>query len=211
MRSRWSFLLLLAVSALGVEAPYELKTQFVPQISLMAPTDFSLTSSGVTVNYAGDNYGQPFLHFGWQRWLKNLGALNFYGLYRFGYTFSQGHHPVVLANSGAHDSDSVRLHWIPMSAGIMTEYSIAGAPFLRPYFTLSAGMHFLNQTTNFDGSQSFFLPFMGTGFGLSFINLDTGVADSLLGFSFGMSYQNTFVTSQPIRGWSFDFGINIRM
>lgn len=184
--------------------------QFVPQISLLTPSEFTLSSDKVEVHYAGDNVGQPFLHIGGQRHLKTLGRLHFYGGARIGYTIRTGLHHVRLMESGHTDSDSIRLHWIPMSTTFIAEYDASS--FLRPYFNLSSGAHLLFQRGHIEEAiQPFFLPFISTGFGVTFLNLEPGDGDTILGFSFGCSYQNTLITNQPIRGWSLDFGFNLML
>lgn len=193
-------------------APIQLRNQLEPQISLMTPTELTLSTENIEVYYAGENLGQPFFHLGMKYWLTTVGNLNFYGAGRLGYTFRQGLHRVLFTESGWADSDSVRLHWIPLSASLVTEYASQELPFLRPYFALAAGTHLMHQRSNLENVTGvFILPFISTGFGVSFINLDRGDGDTLVGFSFGMSYQNTLSTHQPIRGWSFDFGFNLSL
>ena len=186
------------------------EVHFVPQVTLMTPSEFTLHSDRVSAFYAGDNRGQPFFHVGWQRRMAGVGALSFYGAGRFGYTTRQGLHRIVLMESGRHETDSLRLHWVPLSAAIIAEYNASA--FFRPYFTLGAGTHALHQSGNVEDDTRFFLiPFASTGFGVTFLNLEAGDGDTILGFSFGCSYQNTLTSAQSIRGWSLDFGFNLAL
>lgn len=210
---RWALGTLWLGVALSLSATsHPIAEQFEPQVSLLTPTELTLNSGNVEVHYAGENLGQPFLHFGVRRWLRSIGALNFYGSGRVGYTFRQGLHRVLFTDSRVDDSDSVRLHWLPISLTLVTEYESSNLTFLRPYFSIGTGSHLMHQRSNIaEVSSFFFLPFVSTGFGLSFLNMDRGEGDTLMGFNFGLSYQNTLSQRQPIRGWSLDFGFNLSL
>lgn len=114
----------------------------------------------------------------------------------------------VKSKSGVSLTDSIRIHWLPVSAGLTLEYEIPYVPFLRPSLGAGAGLQWIYQQGRLDGlEQGFWLPFSYVEATLTFFPS----TDWFTGFRTGASLVQSFGDGQSLRGWSVDVGLLFRL
>ncbi len=182
--------------------------QWLAQASIVMPQTFTLTSPRYEVPYADNFSGFPGVHVGAALPLFVAGPIEAQAIGLVGYGFKEGifsFHDAV----GNEVRDLLRLHRIPMSAGVKFLYHIPWLTFVKPSLTVGGGAQWMIQAGRLEGvSDNFMLPFYYFSPALTFFENRVST-DWFGGFTFGISYQNDLHPKQVLRAWSFDLSVNL--
>jgi hypothetical protein len=195
-------------SAVNFEAPArQEKWHLEPSLSVISPREFTLTQDSYSIPYGKNLAGLPAVYVGAGNSLGTYpfgrGSLEVFSLMRLGYSYKE---TLMTLNER---SGRVKLHWVPMEAGIETRFRLAAFPFIRPSLTVGGGVHWLYQSGEFPSiNSSFWVPHLFITPALSFFE-SFAPTDWFGGFTFGATYQHSLAAKQIIRAWSFDLGITI--
>lgn len=181
--------------------------QLVPSLSVISPREFTLSQDSYSIPYGENLTGLPAVYVGANRALGRnpfgQGTLEFFSLARLGYSYKDT--PMTLGERTAR----VKLHWLPMEAGIETRFRLSEFPYIRPSLTVGGGVYYLYQSGEFPSiNTSFWVPHIFVSPALSFFE-SSDPTDWFGGFTFGVTYQSSVASRQTIRAWSFDLGIAI--
>lgn len=134
--------------------------------------------------------------------------LQFYPFAKAGYARNQGNYTLT-SQTGEISKADVTLHWVPLTAGLRTEYNIPGFDLIRPFLVLSGGAEWLAQRGETPGlSESFWIPFYNLGLGLSFSDSPNLRESGFGGFSFSMNFQNGLRPDQEASALSYDLTVH---
>lgn len=178
----------------------------VPRISLINSADVSLTNKYWDIKYGDFFSGLPAFSVGVAIDLGYWSGLNLVGEARVGYGTKQGR--VSATNkTGAPFDDIVSIHWLPLSAGLRTEYQFGSYRKIKPYLEARVGTQWLYQTGNLDGiEQGFWVTFYELGGGLVLFESLVSSDDWFGGVTIGASQRNHLGGNQRVEAFSFDFG-----
>lgn len=180
----------------------------VPQVSIIMPRELSLTNREYSIPYSNQFANLSNFSIGMVSPLKISERYQLLALYRLGVTYKEGFYGFK-KRSGESVESKVKLAWVPISVGGKIQYSIPDFPFIKPSLSFGGGVHWLYQTGNLGGmNSSFWVPYYFVTPALSFFE-GANTGDWFGGFTFGVSYQNSFATQQTVKAWTFDLGINI--
>lgn len=177
--------------------------------SVLNPNRLILSSREYKVSYSkaflGISAFQVGVGFPLQSALSNF---EFYPFARAGYARNQGNYNLTSLN-GENSQANVTLHWVPLTAGLRTEYNIPGFDLIRPFLVLAGGAEWLTQKGETPGlSENFWIPFYNVGLGLSFSDSPYNRESGFGGFSFSMNLQNGLRRDQEASSLSYDLTIH---
>lgn len=182
--------------------------QWLAQISIVTPQQFTLRHDGFVVPYAETIDGMPTLQFGAALPLFVAGQLETQVLALAGYSFREG--LFSLTGPDGFRREQIRIHRLPLSAGVRVLYHISWLSFVKPSLTVGAGAQWMYQTSYLPGLQkSFWVPFYFVSPSLTFFESGVESVDWFGGFTFGLTYQNDLDPRQRLRAWSFDLSVNL--
>lgn len=188
--------------------------EIIPQISVLNPADFALTTDSYTAHYSKSAFGLPMLLVGAGARLGTLENLEFFLDGKLGYGGKGGVIPVSTRYGGGVEettfNQDVRLHWMPIEVSGRMLWSIPGVTFVRPTLSAGLGSSLVIQTSSLPGfSHTYLLPFFQITPGLTFLEGSRTANDWFGGFLFGFTYLQTFATEQSMHGTSVDLSVNI--
>jgi hypothetical protein len=185
-----------------------------PQLSVISPREISLSNKAYDIPYAETLTGLPAFHLGAGTSLgevsTSLGDFEFFGMARIGYTAKSL--PVNLQSrehATERRSGEIKLHWVPLAGGVEIRYSVPGFPFVRPVLTAGGGVHWMYQHGQFNSvNDSFWIPHFFIMPGIAFFE-SKSPTDWFGGFTFGVTYQDSFASRQKVKTWSFDLSMDV--
>jgi hypothetical protein len=178
--------------------------ELMPQLSVVSPSEFILTNSEYSIPYSTLLLGMPAVYMGIATPIKKEKGLQISLMGRIGYSYKSGDF-ILTSHSGEQKPSHLTLSWLPVSVGTIAEYSIPGVPFLKPMLTFGLGAEWLRQTGTLDGiSTNFWLPYFYVSPAIGFFDTAMTSIDWFGGFTFGVTYQDSFGKKQKARAWSFD-------
>jgi len=216
MRFFWIPLLFVSIGLLKAETRPNLteKTEALTNLeitgtfSVMNPNRLILSSREYKVSYSNSLLGISSFQLGIGLPTPSLGRFRVMPFSKVGYARNQGTYSLT-AQDGTKSESQVTLHWLPLSAGLRTEYSVPGFDLIRPYLSVSGGAEWLNQQGTTPGvSESFWIPFYNVGLGLSFADAPLEESTGFGGFSFSMNLQNGLRENQEARILSYDLTVH---
>jgi len=182
--------------------------QVTPQLSMMSPSTLELSNRYFDVSYTDQARNFPVVHLGLSKSVLQWGGLSLLIHGKVGYTYKEGIYE-VRSRASESRTDLLKLHWLPLNAAIRMEYGFPRASFLKPHVTLGTGAQWLYQTGRLDGiEQGFWIPFYTFSPGITIFDQE-GVSDWFGGITFSGTYQSSYSSTQLIRGWSIDVGLNV--
>lgn len=207
------FALLFCVSSFAeveVESSPKInKLQLVPQISILSPGEIVLRNNTYEVPYSQNVPGLFGFSIGSASPLHIDDHFQLYVVSRIGFAFKQGQYSITDRETRETSNTNINLMWMPASIGVKSVFSINRFPYVRPTLSIGSGSSWMYQGSATDGlSQHFMIPFYYVTPGLSFFEKQSP-DDWFGGFSFGVTYQDSFASPQRVRATSFDLSINI--
>jgi len=189
----------------GVSPPLEITGTF----SVLNPNRLVLSSREYKVSYSKNFLGISAFQLGVGFPLKTrLTQFEFYPFARVGYARNQGSYSMI-SQSGEISEADVTLNWVPLTAGLRTEYRIPGFNLIRPFLVTAGGAEWLKQTSSNPGvSENFWIPFYNIGLGLSFSDSPNNPSSGFGGFSFSMNFQNGLKRDQQANSFSYDLTVH---
>lgn len=181
--------------------------QLVPQLSILSPQEVVLKNSSFEVPYSDNVPGLFSLSLGTSTpaWITD--SLQLFWTGRFGFSHKQGSYNFT--DGGRGRTTDVSLLWVPASLGVKAVYAINQFPYVRPSLAMGSGLQWLYQASAVEGlSQHFLVPFYYVTPGITFFDKKTP-DDWFGGFTFGITYQDSFASPQRVRATSFDLSVNI--
>jgi hypothetical protein len=180
-----------------------------PAISLIGPNALTLTNSHFSVPYLESMTGFPLVTIQLSDKVLSTDRLDIFLAAGLGYGLYQGDLALQSAN-GASIGDYLHLHWVPFSLATTINFKIPEISFVRPGIQVGAGVDWLIQAGSVDGvTDSFWLPVISFTPMLTFFESEHKEGDWFGGFTFGVSYQTCFATTQSFNAWSIQIGQNI--
>lgn len=203
------FLMILSLfSSLGLSETQTANFEITGTFSVMNPSRLVLSSRDYQVSYSNNLLGISAFQIGLGIPAGQVGRFFFIPFARLGYARNQGAYSLT-PQSGETVQANVTLHWLPLTAGLRTEYNIPGFDLIRPFFMLAGGTEWLNQRGDTPGiSESFWIPFYNLGLGLSFSDSPYQRNSGFGGFSFSMNFQNGLRRDQEASSLSYDLSIH---
>ena len=209
--NRWltvCFIFISVSSAFSETFEKPLNLELTGTFSVMNPNRLILSSREYKVSYSKNFFGVSAFQLGFGVPTRALGSFEVSPFARFGYARNQGTYSLT-AQDGSLTEAPVTLHWVPISAGVRTEYNIPGFVFIRPFFLLSAGAEWLTQRGDLAGvSENFWVPYYNLGLGLSFADSSLRRESVFGGFSFSMNLQNSLRDDQEAQCLSYDLTVH---
>ncbi|NBX76936.1 MAG: hypothetical protein EBQ92_10315 [Proteobacteria bacterium] len=177
--------------------------------SVLNPNRLILSSREYKVSYSKSFLGISAFQLGVGLPLRSgLAQIEFYPFAKAGYARNQGTYSLTAQNGETSQAD-VTLHWVPLTAGLRTEYNIPGFDLIRPFLILAGGAEWLNQRGETPGlSENFWIPFYNVGLGLSFSDSPYYRDSGFGGFSFSMNFQNGLRRDQETSSFSYDLTVH---
>lgn len=191
-----------------VTSPNEANLEITGTFSVMNPNQLVLSAREYQVSYSKNFFGISAFQLGLSVPTAPWGRFQIFPFARAGYARNQGTYSLT-APDGTSSTADVTLHWLPLSAGLRTEYSIPNFDLIRPYLLISGGAEWLSQQgTSLDLNETFWIPYYNVGLGLSFA--DTWKTNELGfgGFSFSINFQNGLRSDQETQLLSYDLTIH---
>lgn len=184
------------------------KFEITGTFSIMNPSRLALSSREYKVSYSNTLLGISSFQVGIGFPTPSIGRFRIFPFSRLGYARNQGTYALT-AQDGSKSEAPVTLHWLPISAGLRTEYSIPSFDLIRPYLSVAGGAEWLKQQGNTPGvSENFWIPFYNVGLGLSFAEVLGKEVMGFGGFSFSMNLQNGLKEDQEARTLSYDLTVH---
>ncbi len=185
------------------------KLQLVPQISILSPGEMVLKNEAYEIPYSQSVPGMFGFSIGSASPLHIEDAFQLYFVSRLGFAYKQANYSITESNTRNTTNSTINLSWVPASIGVKSVFAVNKFPFVRPTLSVGSGASWLYQSSATDGlSQNFLVPFFYITPGLAFFEKQTP-DDWFGGFSFGVTYQDSFASPQRVRATSFDLSINI--
>jgi hypothetical protein len=181
--------------------------ELVPQVSMIMPSRFVLSTDRYIIPYSKDLEGLALFSLGAATPIVFWGPIQVEVQAGVGFAHKEG--VMALHNqAGVNFNDDISLNWIPFSTSLKISYEIPGIHFMKPALSLGGGVNWLHQSGTLDGvDHAYWLPFWVATPCLTFL---AGHHDDWFGgFTFGVSYQDTFGSAQSLRAVSFDLSLNI--
>lgn len=185
------------------------KWELIPQASVISPTSVHLIDSDYEIPYSQVLSGFPAVHFTLASPFKKFGDVQTYALIRGGFSYKSGNYRVP---AKTHDlaQTSLNLLWVPLSIGTKIQYIVPGFPFVRPALNFGLGAEYLKQNSSLSElNASVWLPYYYITPQIGFFE---GAGDTWFnGFSFGVSFINSFGFDKRVQAWSYDLSLNIAL
>ncbi len=178
-----------------------------PSLSFFSPDKFTLSNPYFDVDYAQNMKALPTVRLAIAAPIAQWKGFEVQATGKVSYAFRESLFSVQ-SKTGVSLTDSIRVHWLPVSAGLTIEYEIPHFPFLKPSVGGGVGLQWIYQQGRLDGlEQGFWLPFSTFEAAITFFPS----SDWFAGFRLGASLVQSFGESQNVRGWSTDFGMQFRL
>ncbi len=178
-----------------------------PSLSFFSPEKFILSNPYFDIDYSPNMQTLPSLRLAVAAPIARWKGLEIQATGRVSYSFRESLFS-VRSKTGVSLTDSIRVHWLPASAGLTMEYEIPHFSFLKPSIGGGAGLQWIYQQGRLDGlEQGFWLPFSYFEAAITFFPS----TDWFTGFRVGATLVQSFGDSQNVRGWSTDFGMQFRL
>ena len=159
------------------------------------------------IDYADQLGTIPFISFAFMSEFAKFKQMAFSFKGEFGYSYKQGTFKAS-SSAGPDIEDSITLQWVPVVAGILTDYTPSWARWIKPSLEVVAGAHWLNHVGTLDGlDQSVWVPVYGGGVSLTFF--PGSKTDVFGGITFAADYMQSINSDQRIRGWMYKLGSTI--
>lgn len=200
-----------SVTSAGVDTnPISRGILVAPQLTFLNATELTLSNNYFTVPYtASGNGGFPMFGLTASGNVAQLGPVEVSLSGRLAYSYKEA---VIEAQSpsGSGVKSLLKLHWIPISAGVNLTGNVFGTQAIKPYVFGSVGAQWLYQQGALDGvEQGFWVPFLRAGGGLTLFDSIRRTGDWFGGLQIGASTQNSFGSTQTVKGWSLDLGMTL--
>ena len=188
---------------------YVSRFQLVPQLSILSPGEITLKNSSFEVPYSKKLQGIFGFSLGAESPLQISDSFQLFFVSRLGFAYTNGDYTVNNTTTRSTNYTNINLAWVPASIGVKSVFSINKFPYVRPTLSVGSGASWMYQSSATDGlSEHFLVPHYYITSGLSFFEKQNP-DDWFGGFSFGVTFQDSFATSQRVRNTSFDLSINI--
>lgn len=150
----------------------------------------------------------PFVQIEMSAPVASLGGwVLFSGYGSFGYSTTQEIYEVQNSD-GMSYRDSIELTWIPLRAGILSEWQEPILGVLKPGILLGAGYDLIEQRGSLDGSaQSYRVPSWFVGGSLHLWPSTKAGEPAFNGVTARLAKRTTFGSEQKINGWQGDLGV----
>lgn len=185
------------------------KLELTGTFSVLNPSRLVLSSREYKVSYSKSFLGISAFQIGMGIPLKTqIKQFEFYPFVRAGYARNQGSYSMT-SLAGETSEAEVTLNWVPLTAGLRTEYNIPGFDLIRPFLLIAGGAEWLMQTAATPGiSENFWVPFYNIGLGLSFSDSPDSRSSGFGGFSFSMNLRNGLRQDQETNSLSYDLTVH---
>ncbi len=185
------------------------RPQIVPQISILTPQEIVLKNNTFEIPYSQNVPGLFGISVGASSPLSVGDSFQFYLTGRLGFSHKDGEYTINRIEANQTEKSNVSLAWMPVSVGVKSQYAINQFPYVRPMLGAGLGAQWMYQSSTLGGlNQHFLIPLYYVTTGLSFFDKKTP-EDWFGGFSFGVSYQDSFASPQKVRVTSVDLSLNI--
>lgn len=183
------------------------KGSLVPSFGVLSMEQFTLANDYFAIDYADQLGTIPFISFAFMSEFAKFKQMAFSFKGEFGYSYKQGTFKAS-SSAGPDIEDSITLQWVPVVAGILTDYTPSWARWIKPSLEVVAGAHWLNHVGTLDGlDQSVWVPVYGGGVSLTFF--PGSKTDVFGGITFAADYMQSINSDQRIRGWMYKLGSTI--
>lgn len=179
--------------------------EFVPQASVLTPTQIELVQTDFDIPYREILSGFPALHLGIATPLKRMGDFQLFGTARAGFSYKRGYYKIPSSSRSVGDSE-FSLLWVPISIGTKFQYTPPEFPFVRPSLSFNLGLQYLRQNSSVEElNTKAWLPYYSI---TPMIGFFEGGSQWFNGFTFGISFIDSFAVVQKVRSWSFDLSFS---
>ena len=180
----------------------------MPQVSVVMPTELKLSNRDFKIPYSKQFANISQFALGAVTPLRRKGDFQLLAVGKLGLSFKQGTYGFE-RTSGDPVQGKLQLFWLPISVGGKVQYEIPGFPYIKPSFSMGGSLNWFYQTGSLGGlNSSYWIPTYFISPAVSFLEGQSS-SDWFGGFTFGVSYQNSFSTQQSFKAWSFDLSINV--
>lgn len=184
------------------------RIHLIPQVSILTLSEVVLINNAFRVPYSDSFTGIPAFFLRIATPLFTIKNTEFFGEVRVGYGGKGGETRVFSIQSDASSDESMRLYWVPFSAAIRVQHALPGFEVFLPTLAVGVGEQWIGQRGGTSTlRQDFWIPFFHISPGLTFMG-GRRTEDWFGGFSFGVTYQDSFATEQTVRSWAMDLSMS---
>jgi len=185
------------------------RIEITPQMSIVNPSSLHLANDEYDIPYSDAIRGIPTFSLEAGLPIVRMGDFGLSLRARAGYGYKEGTF-LVLRRDGSQSTETIRLHSIPLSAGLRLHYHLPGLSSVKPAFQIGLGNQRLHQMGSLpDLRESIWIPFIAWQASVTFFDPIGASNDWFGGFTFGITNSNSINSSHTMRSWSFDLALNI--
>ena len=179
------------------------------QASLLNATALELNTNYFTIRYQDGTPRIPMAYLtATTSLIRPFYWLDLQAQGKVGYSDVEGVFP-VRSQSGLELTDVVKLHWLPLSAGLRFRFFPEAVYWAQPSIAAGIGAQFLNQEGQLDGmNQNFWVPFYYISPALTFFR-GAGSGNWFGGVTAGVTVNSNLSSSNRIQLWSADLSISL--
>lgn len=182
-----------------------------PTFSYVSPQKFELSNDYYTVPYAADGGSLPTFRLEVGKTFAAFSGVEMSGLISAGYSYRESLISVS-AKSGKKFSDLLKVHSLPLNAGVQLDYRIPGVSFIKPGISSSVGFMWFYQTGKLDGiEQGFWIPSYQLSAHLNLFEGLTKESQWFNGVQLGSTLFRSFASAQVFEAWSIDLGVGFTL